>query len=382
MLRRVSFVLLALALHLGAVPAVASPAASAAGPAASAVNKPAARASGPKVIFDDPAGGQRSGRRILDAQVRLIQQTRRGSVIRLATFILNDPAAAGALIAAHRRGVAVRIVLDDRSLSRRQARRVIRELGRNPRHRSFVRICRRACGGRFGIQHAKLMSISDGRLVMISSSNVSRITRQSNDALFYRGHRRLYRWTVHVLERLLHLKRPTRRLTAPGMSLYLPDGRRYRASRDPVRRVLSDVTCRVRGFRTSIRVAMWNWSASRQHLAAQLRRLAAAGCRVQVVGSRAGKGKPWRKLVAPGAGKVAVRLMPRKWMQHSKVILIDGFDAHRRRRRLLQAGSQNFTSWAAGRSNEVTILATNRAVQRRYAAYFRHVLTARSRPVR
>lgn len=375
MLRLPATVLSLLLLLSAAAPAAASP-------SGVAARQPETKGSvRPLAVFDDPGGGPRSGRRIVDAQIRLIERAQKGGVIRLATFILNDPAAVRALIEAHRRGVAVRVVLDDRSLSRPKARRLIRELGRNPQRRSFVRVCRRACGGRRGIQHAKLMSVSTGKVVLIASSNVSRITRQSNDALIYRGHRRLYSWTARTLEQMLAQKRPRAGFSAPGISIYLPDGRRYRAARDPVRKLLSNVSCRVGGTRTSIRIAMWHWSVSRKHLATRLRKLTAAGCRVQVISSRHSLGRMGRKLAAPGRGEVAVRHLPDRWMQHGKVILIDGFDARRRRLRLLQAGSQNFTSWATGRSNEVTILTSDPVARRRYAAYFRHVLVARSHPV-
>ena len=85
-----------------------------------------------------------------------------------AAYSFAMPSTAQALRRAHRRGVRVQVVVDDRSAQWGSVRALRRELGTSTRRHSFVRVCDHSCRGTTGNQHAKFVTISrsgraDGR---------------------------------------------------------------------------------------------------------------------------------------------------------------------------------------------------------------------------
>ena len=119
------------------------------------------------------------------------------------------PSTAQALRRAHRRGVRVQVVVDDRSAQWGSVRALRRELGTSTRRHSFVRVCDHSCRGTTGNQHAKFVTISrSGRaedVVMVGSMNFTAYAaaRQWQDLYVVRDDRRLFRQLRTVFRAML-----------------------------------------------------------------------------------------------------------------------------------------------------------------------------------
>ena len=116
--------------------------------------------------FNDPhlkKGWFNIERRVIDT----IRHTPKGSTIRIAIYSLDRMPVAHALVAAHRRGVKVQMLLNDHWEN--GAMKVIRaEIGKNRRDDSFIYKCRASCRGtanEFNNLHSKFYLFSPGRQV-------------------------------------------------------------------------------------------------------------------------------------------------------------------------------------------------------------------------
>lgn len=157
--------------------------------------------SGP--FFNDPhlaEGHFRIERKVIDT----INRTPKGSTIRIAIYSLDRMNVARALVAAHRRGVQVQMLLNDHWEN--AALRMIRaEIGKNPRRNSFIYKCRQSCRGAasdFNNLHSKFYLFSQaGRskdVVAVGSANMTRnaAIHQWNDLYFTDGDHELFRQFV------------------------------------------------------------------------------------------------------------------------------------------------------------------------------------------
>ncbi|SFB41999.1 Phosphatidylserine/phosphatidylglycerophosphate/cardiolipin synthase [Nocardioides alpinus] len=157
--------------------------------------------SGP--FFNDPHrrdGHFRIERKVIDT----INRTPKGSTIRIAIYSLDRLSVSRALVAAHRRGVQVQMLLNDHWEN--GAVRVLRaEVGKDPRRNSFVYKCRQSCRGaanEFNNLHSKFYLFSQaGRskdVVAVGSANMTRnaAVHQWNDLYFTDGDHELFRQMV------------------------------------------------------------------------------------------------------------------------------------------------------------------------------------------
>ncbi len=94
--------------------------------------------------FNDPTGTEDQQMAIMDKIVKAIDGVPRGGTIRMAMFSFTIEKFADRLIAAHKRGVKVRMILDDHDTFPAWER-MEKQLGRNPRASSFAVKCRGAC---------------------------------------------------------------------------------------------------------------------------------------------------------------------------------------------------------------------------------------------
>ena len=129
-------------------------------------------------FFNDPhlkKGWFNIERRVVDT----IRHTPKGSTIRIAIYSLDRMPVAHALVAAHRRGVKVQMLLNDHWENR--ALKVIRaEIGKNRRKDSFIYKCRASCRGtqnEFNNLHTKFYLFSQaGRsedVIAVGSANMT-----------------------------------------------------------------------------------------------------------------------------------------------------------------------------------------------------------------
>ena len=123
--------------------------------------------------------------RIRNVILAAIKATPGGASIRASTFTFVDTSISSALIAAHRRGVSVQVVVNRKeSRKSRSFRTLARALNRRPRGTvvnpgtSFVSTCSGSCRGSGGNQHTKLYLFSQvghaGFVSMVASANLTR----------------------------------------------------------------------------------------------------------------------------------------------------------------------------------------------------------------
>src|SRR4051794_39611327 len=214
-----------------------------------AVRPPASRG---RALFNDPLGSERRQFALIRRINGKIDGADRSSVVRLAAYSFAMPSTAQALLRAHRRGAAVKVVVDSHSARWGSVRNLRDKLGGNRRHRSFVLVCRHSCRGAQGNQHAKFLAISHtGRrhdVVMVGSMNFTRFAAagQWQDLYSVAGNARLYGEFVRVFKQMTHDRlQPRIDLPEPG------DGFRTdvapltgKPTVDPVARRLGSVHCR------------------------------------------------------------------------------------------------------------------------------------------
>ena len=155
--------------------------------------------------FNDPhlkKGWFNIERRVVDT----IRHTPKGSTIRIAIYSLDRMPVAHALVAAHRRGVKVQMLLNDHWEN--GAMKVIRaEIGKDRRKDSFIYKCRQSCRGaanEFNNLHSKFYLFSQaGRsedVIAVGSANMTLNAdrHQWNDLHFSDGNHVLFRQFVSL----------------------------------------------------------------------------------------------------------------------------------------------------------------------------------------
>jgi len=148
------------------------------------------------VKFNNPYGSIASERNNFRHLLRTINSTKKRERIRIASWNVRSRALSDAVIAAHRRGVSVRIVMDRVNATtgtpNRDVARIITALKQGNKHRrpsmrSWLRKCISACRGRSGIAHTKFYLFSKVRkkkdVVIFGSNNLTELaaTIQWND---------------------------------------------------------------------------------------------------------------------------------------------------------------------------------------------------------
>jgi phosphatidylserine/phosphatidylglycerophosphate/cardiolipin synthase-like enzyme len=159
--------------------------------------------SGP--FFNDPhlaRGHFQIERRV----IKTIDNTPKGSTIRIAIYSLDRLPVASALVRAHRRGVRVQMLLNDHWEN--GAIRMLRnEVGKNPRRDSFVYKCKQSCRGaanEFNNLHSKFYLFSQAGksedVIAVGSANMTRnaAVHQWNDLYFTDGDHELFRQFVDL----------------------------------------------------------------------------------------------------------------------------------------------------------------------------------------
>lgn len=155
--------------------------------------------------FNDPhrkAGYFRIERKVIDT----IRHTPRGSMIRIAVYSLDRMAVADELVAAHRRGVKVQMLLNDHQDT--AAMRVIRaEIGTKRSAKSFIYRCKASCrsaANDYNNLHSKFYSFSQAGksldVLAVGSANMTLNAdlHQWNDLYFMEGNHELFRQFVSL----------------------------------------------------------------------------------------------------------------------------------------------------------------------------------------
>lgn len=267
-------------------------------------------------IFNDP--GRRGSVAIVRRVLKAIRHTPRGETIRMATYSFDRGEIAGALRAAHGRGVRVQVIVNQRTASS-LVYSLQHTLGSNPRRNSFVVLCPGRCRapGEGGNQHLKLYSFTrtggTRDLIIGSSGNLTSkaVYRQWNDSWAIAYDPKIFDAWVGFFKQMKlqrqqgprvvvssqpHVTHPysiwlQRQPSSAGADL--PQAPLARsAGGDPVVRRLNDVGCRTRaGYgtkdgRTVVRVMEYALFGARgSSIANAIARVKGRGCDIQVIGS-------------------------------------------------------------------------------------------------
>ncbi|MFI0981407.1 phospholipase D-like domain-containing protein [Streptomyces sp. NPDC021093] len=360
-----------------AVPAVAF--AGAAPEAAAAVTTTA--------TFNDPAGDTAAQSRIRDHVKGLIEGAKEGSTITAGLYSFTDTQVSGALADAKKRGVNVKIVIDNASTGKDGQYDALKAaLGTDQSKGSFVTNCgvNRGCigsrelvdGSEDGsINHNKFWLFSETggtkNVVVQASANMTSLQRTDlfNNAVtivdaglygVYQG------YFADLAQRKVnndYYKTPS---AGAYKTYFFPrkeaDGKKWNsdASTDTVSLILGNVDCKAG---TEVRVAANLFS--RREVATKLVSMEGAGCKVRLANDGgASMSDDVRKILA---GKIADRVECAEKREgknpvglHSKYVLVNGTYEGKAGRKLVFTGSHNY-SYAALRANDETLLKIDNA---------------------
>ncbi len=361
----------------------------------------------PGAVFNRPSGTPEEKHRIINRVDSAIASTPKGSTIRIATWAIDVPKTTDRLVAAHRRGVNVRMVLNHKADSA-QLRRLQRVLGTDIQARSYAVACRNGCrGSKLSAMHSKFYLFSQAgrasKVVMVSSANLSRggIFKGWNDLFTVVNNHKLYVGFRDVFTQMRTsqpAKTPYRVVTTPGgkfQARFYPrpgDGTR---KTDPVYQDLTRVRCNGTGpgtginGRTVIRVSMFYWTGLRgEVLARKLLALDNAGCIVKVI-----YGAPSTRVSAilRHRGKhdgIDVRDSRYDLNQdgavdervHTKYMMVSGVFGTNRAGSFVWTGSANWTKASLRRADEVTLRIRSKGTHSHYLTNFRDAYRNGSRP--
>jgi phosphatidylserine/phosphatidylglycerophosphate/cardiolipin synthase-like enzyme len=259
----------------------------------------------PGVVFNTALGGAASRNAIFGKIIAAINHAPGGSRIRIMSWNIMSRTAVDALLRAQRRGVKIRVLMDNTNLVdipnpgfrrlKASFKRYNQQLG--PKKRSYAKTCMGSCRGARGAAHSKIYLFSKTGsahdVVMSGSANltVAGAVNQWNDMYTWVDNRKLFNFAVRVYSEMWkdkpveqqYITYSTGKDLLGFTPLIGPGGR----TEDPIQRLLSKVTCRgarnTRHGRTVIRAAPDVMRNDRgMAIALRLRDLWAQGCDVRI----------------------------------------------------------------------------------------------------
>jgi hypothetical protein len=222
--------------------------------------------------FNSAVGDAGARRAIFRKLMRTVNSTPRRSNINMFTWNFLTGDGADALIRAKRRGVRVRVLMDDINLEDNGPwRRLRRELKQGNRkkpakRRSWARVCQGTCRAGGGAAHSKFFMFSEAgkarRVVIQGSANFTQAAsnNQWNDIYTHRGNRNVWGFYSRVFNEASRDKRARKPYLARSFKkfrlIHFPNVGKVP---DPVMQMLNRVKCRgatnTRHGRTVIRIA-------------------------------------------------------------------------------------------------------------------------------
>jgi hypothetical protein len=253
--------------------------------------------------FNSPLGDVGTRRAIYRKVIRSINSTPRGSNINIFTWNFLTTQGKDALLKAQRRGVRVRLIMDDRNVTEidnppfRRLRAGLRE-GNKDRpadRRSWARLCQGSCRGSGGSAHSKFFMFSEvgkaRKVVMQGSANLTLAStnNQWNDIYTHRGNRPVWDFYSRVFQEAAKDKRAPKPYAVKSFKnfrlMHFPNiGKK---APDPVMQMLKRVRCQdatnTASGRTRIRIAPDVIRQARgMRLARKVRDLWNLGCDIRI----------------------------------------------------------------------------------------------------
>lgn len=338
--------------------------------------------------FNNPLGGTDQRRRLFRHIVRTVNSVPPGGTIRFAVFSFADKPTADALLAAHNRGVRVKLIFSGSNIYPPMTR-LQQAIGRDPHSPSFVIFCERSCRGTAGEMHAKFFQFSRAgkarNITMVGSNN---LTRHNSDEqwsdLYTRADGGRFYWSFRSWFSQLKLDQPvedpfeSRRVGGNRVIITPID---LSQESDPILDALDKVTCLTPAgeidpeaedpeepVATSLLIAAHAWNGERgKTVAHRVADLVRAGCQVRVFYGE-GTGPAVRNIVSsPGA---KLRNGTHKGvLTHEKLMIINGhYGTHLDAIRVL-TGSHNWSDRALPR-DDLIVEINDQAVGRQYVDGF------------
>lgn len=338
-----------------------------------------------EATFNRPGPGSVSTR-LEDRIIAMIEAAAPGSDVFVAMYTFTRLEVAQALLAARRRGVTVRVLVDAKSVrgdnpaveALRAARGGLDGCGR-----ACVRVCRRGCQG-LHINHNKFLLLSrlrDGSRWVVAQSSANFTAGQlhhHNDLVVIKNDRKLYRAFRRYFDDL------SRRRWAPryfrraegesGVEAYFFP-RLF--GPDPIVKMLDRIDCDPDAV---IRVAHSRFQSHRLRVARRLRALADQGCDVHVlVRDEPGKDSPGSAVLRELEGLVTV--LPYKGRPradnaiHTKLMLIRArYAGSEEPRHVVLTGSHNLSATSLRFNDEVLLRLENEALFDAYQGFWEGML--------
>lgn len=157
-------------------------------------------------VFNNPRGGTSGRFRIERAILKTLRFTPKGERVRIALYSFDRIPVANAILAAHRRGVHIQILLNDHWENR--AMQMVRgALGTNVKRKSFIYKCKASCRGPNTEDrnlHTKFYTFTKAGksedVLLVGSHNFTRnaAVHQWNDMYFMKGNAELFDQFVDV----------------------------------------------------------------------------------------------------------------------------------------------------------------------------------------
>ena len=333
----------------------------------------------PGVTFNSAIGSKASKRRIYDKILGAIRHARPGSQIKIMSWNFMSMEATNALLAAQRRGVVVRLLMDasnnDEDTPNPPFQRLKRELERQngkkrPARRSEAKTCAGSCRSTGGAAHAKYFLFSrtgkSRHVFMQGSANltVAAAYNQWNDLFTFVDKPKLYEFAEKVFDESWEdkpVRDPYVEFHAGRFGMYFSPYKGRNFVHDPVQHALDQVRCRGAvnagnaRHRTIIRSAPDVIRGKRGMIAAKrFKKLWDQGCDVRIIYTV--MGVDVRKVLrAPGGrGPVPMRHVVQDFdgdgdfdnYFHMKVLTINGVLGKDRSTYLVFNGSSNTSDLA------------------------------------
>lgn len=360
----------------------------------------------PGPLFNDPSGTRAQQYTLNTHLVRAIQNTPPGATIRMALYSGSIDSFKNAVIAAYKRGVNVRLLMDGHSSDLEWWKDLVAVLGTDRKNASFATVCRYSCFDTrtTTLQHTKLYLFSTTgiaqRVAVVGSGNPTTAQAEIgwNDLFTMVDNQVMYDAFVELFDAMVASSQ-----TADEVNYYRSvDSGEIRAIISPAQylrvkdyygQVLNNIHCTaapgygVKG-RTKVTVAMGLWSKSRVANAKRLWQLDQAGCVVEAIVSshdldadvRAWLRKPTRN------GGISFRAASIDFHRdgtidrylHEKIVMVSGGYQRQQNATLTFMGTHNFTYNAMRGNNEIILRNTGKA---NYDQLIKHVLRLRQRTV-
>jgi phosphatidylserine/phosphatidylglycerophosphate/cardiolipin synthase-like enzyme len=346
-------------------------------------------------------------------EVAAIKAAPAGATIHLVMYTFATAWAGRALLAAHRRGVNVRVIIDDHE-NYRWTKLLQTALGTNQHRRSYVVRCHLACasdvtyprrrsaGTIRSYVHAKWLIIdrsgTDRDVVMIPSENLTpAAVEQSNDMMVLRGNHAVYsflRARFDIMRKDAGTAYGTVTSGSVSMTMFpMPLPKDYKiepdqpvpAAMDPYLDYLRDIQCGGDNS-TTIRIAMYMWTYPRLEVAKRFAELARAGCRVIAIGQPLSpeSDEGWDPEITKTLLAAGIELHQTAGggvYLHSKIVTLDGWNTSGERLHLAVTGSSNFLLQALVASDDLIVTDSDAAVVAAYSAHVDKLIARHSRPV-